>query len=406
MTTVRKDPAADPDDELRLIATMLRDRLEGLSAAVARAIRHDVDYYASTDALSLDDITTTVRANFELVVYGLTGDERFDTSQAEETGTSRAAVGVPLPALMHAYRIGFQMVWAEFKSIAQERTELSRSTLLDATARMWQAQDAFIMAMAAAHRERTTAKILDDASERAALTQHLLEGRVSSEQSLWEIADILRLPHRGPFLAVAAAATTVGRAPLAGIENKLRGIDLSSAWRLLPDQQIGIVYAPSLSAREQVIGLLTRVAVGRVGVSAPFAELADTSRALRYARVAMSGKGEGVNVFDDSVLGVAAVTAPEVTADLAALVLGRLYQLAPEDRDPLFDTFRMWSAVGGNVTDTAERLFVHRNTVRHRLRRIEELTGRSTTAPRDVAELCLAFEVDEHFPVARRPPVS
>ncbi|NED60132.1 PucR family transcriptional regulator, partial [Streptomyces sp. SID10244] len=162
----------------------------------------------------------------------------------------------------------------------------------------------------------------------------------------------------------------------------------------------------SSSARDQVIGLLTRTAVGRVGVSAPFAELADTSRALRYARVAMSGKGEGVSVFDDSVLGVAAVTAPEVTADLAAVVLGRLYQLAAEDRDPLFETFRMWSAVGGNVTDTAERLFVHRNTVRHRLRRIEELTGRSTTAPRDVAELCLAFEVDEHFPVAGRQPLS
>jgi hypothetical protein len=33
------------------------------------------------------------------------------------------------------------------------------------------------------------------------------------------------------------------------------------------------------------------------------------------------------------------------------------------------------------------------NTVRHRLRRTEKHTGRSLSRPRDVAELCLAFEV-------------
>jgi sugar diacid utilization regulator len=38
-------------------------------------------------------------------------------------------------------------------------------------------------------------------------------------------------------------------------------------------------------------------------------------------------------------------------------------------------------------------LFCHPNTVRHRLRRIEKHTGRSLSRPRDVAELCLMFEV-------------
>jgi DNA-binding PucR family transcriptional regulator len=32
--------------------------------------------------------------------------------------------------------------------------------------------------------------------------------------------------------------------------------------------------------------------------------------------------------------------------------------------------------------------------VRYRLRRIEQRTGRSLMRPRDVAELCLAFEVE------------
>ena len=38
-------------------------------------------------------------------------------------------------------------------------------------------------------------------------------------------------------------------------------------------------------------------------------------------------------------------------------------------------------------------LFCHPNTVRYRLHRIEERTGRSLTRPRDIAELCLVFEV-------------
>ena len=37
-------------------------------------------------------------------------------------------------------------------------------------------------------------------------------------------------------------------------------------------------------------------------------------------------------------------------------------------------------------------------TVRHRLHRIEELTGRSLSRPRDLAELCLVFEVERRLP--------
>jgi DNA-binding PucR family transcriptional regulator len=36
--------------------------------------------------------------------------------------------------------------------------------------------------------------------------------------------------------------------------------------------------------------------------------------------------------------------------------------------------------------------------VRHRLHRIEELTGRSLSRPKDIAELCLAFEVEQRLP--------
>jgi DNA-binding PucR family transcriptional regulator len=59
----------------------------------------------------------------------------------------------------------------------------------------------------------------------------------------------------------------------------------------------------------------------------------------------------------------------------------------------LFDTFRVWQDNDASVRGAAEVLFCHPNTVRYRLRRIEKRTGRSLSRPRDVAELCLAFEI-------------
>jgi DNA-binding PucR family transcriptional regulator len=52
---------------------------------------------------------------------------------------------------------------------------------------------------------------------------------------------------------------------------------------------------------------------------------------------------------------------------------------------------------GGSPRTTAELLFCHPNTVRHRLHRIEQRTGRMLSRPRDIAELCLAFEVQRRL---------
>jgi len=382
--------------EISRIADLLAERLDGLAPQVAEAIRRDVDFYRTSPVVPQERIAKTVRDNIDFIVAGMRSND-FDTAMAAETGRTRADDGVPLVSVIHAYRIGFHMVWRRFRELAEQHPELSRDGLLRATELMWEAQDTYIVAMSTAHRERTTQQVLDDATEHAALTEHLLQGRLSTEQSLWEVAELLRLPAHGPYLAIAARTSAIGKQPLPGIENKLRGIDVYSAWRLLPDEQIGIVHVPSGDAQAAVIELLSRLSTTRVGVSAPFDELRDTAQSLRFARIAQAGPGEGVTVFDDSVLGLAAAGSPEISAEVAGSVLGKMYRLPDDDREPLFTTFRAWVGHDGNIADAAQALFVHPNTVRHRLRRIEEMTGRSTSKPRELAELCLAFEVDSRF---------
>jgi DNA-binding PucR family transcriptional regulator len=180
----------------------------------------------------------------------------------------------------------------------------------------------------------------------------------------------------------------------------LSAADIFSAWRLLPDIQVGIAHVATDDKRGAVIALLERQAITRVGVSPPFKDLTDTAQALRYARVALNTRNSragGVTVFEDSLLAVAAVSAPEVTTKVAALILCQFDDLSATEKAVLFQTFRAWTANEGSVANTAAQLFCHPNTVRHRLHRIEARTGRSLTVPNQLAELCLAFEIRQNI---------
>ncbi|MGN0042225.1 PucR family transcriptional regulator, partial [Rhodococcus sp. (in: high G+C Gram-positive bacteria)] len=59
----------------------------------------------------------------------------------------------------------------------------------------------------------------------------------------------------------------------------------------------------------------------------------------------------------------------------------------------LSDTLDAYLDSGGAVESCARKLFVHPNTVRYRLKRITEVTGRDPTNPRDAYVLRIAATV-------------
>jgi hypothetical protein len=251
-------------------------------------------------------------------------------------------------------------------------------------------------AVVAGHRDEQKRQLLAEGSQRSNLLDSLLEGRVFDEWNLREVAGRLRLPINGPFVVVAAHVPIMGDQALPEIESKLRSLDIFSAWRLLPDLQLGIVHVASDRKLDMVVALLSRMTTARVGVSAPFEDLRDTTGALHVARVMVRGPTDStssVAVFDGSILATAAVSAPEAMVKTAGVALDGFGDLPDVDREMLFETFRVWLDNDASVGGAAAVLVCHPNTVRHRLRRIEKHTGRSLSRPRDVAELCLAFEV-------------
>src|SRR6476469_6261141 len=389
------------DEKTRGIVSTLAQRVDELAHDVASAVRAEVDFYKSTGAVADDDLLASCSENLRFALKSLEDGVAFDTSPAVTTGSRRAAAGIPLPAVMDAYRIGSYRLWDAVVDIATEKRGVSRDMMIEATRRIWRFQNVYTDAMTSAHREQTMHQVLEDEAERAALTEALLDGRHITDYSVWEVAQLLRLPLSGPYIVIAAECPTVGKQALPGISAKLRAVDIFSAWRLLPDIQVGIAQVPSSSKRDAMLELIERHAIERVGVSPQFHELTNTAQALRYARVALnarSSKNGCVTVFDNSVLAVAAVSAPEVTKKVAAVILGQFDDLPTEEKDVLLDTFSGWLANKGSVTNAAAQLHVHPNTVRHRLHRIEQFTGRSLGVPDELAEMCLAFAVRENMP--------
>jgi sugar diacid utilization regulator len=251
-------------------------------------------------------------------------------------------------------------------------------------------------AVVAGYRDEQKRHLLAEGSQRSSLVDALLEGRAFDDWSLRDVAGHLRLPINGPFVVIAAHIPSAGDEPLPEIESKLRSLDIFSAWRRQPDLQVGIVHVNSDRKRDGVVALVSRTTTARVGVSAAFKDLRDTPRALHVARVMLRGPTDStssVAVFDGSILATAAVSAPEVMIQTVGAALDGFGDLPDEDRETLFETFRVWQDNDASVRGAAEVLTCHPNTVRHRLRRIEKHTGRSLSRPRDLAELCLAFEV-------------
>jgi hypothetical protein len=251
-------------------------------------------------------------------------------------------------------------------------------------------------AVVAGHRDEQKRQLLGEASQRPFLMDSLLEGRALDRWSLLEAAGCLRLPASGPFVVMAAEVPAVGRDALPEIESKLRSRDVYSAWRLQPDLQVGIVHVKSERRLDEIVALVSRLATNPVGVSSRFDDLHDTPQALHFARVMLRGRPDEaspVAVFDGSILATAAISAPDVMVKLIGNALDGFGDLPDAEREMLFETFRVWQENDASVRSVAEVLICHPNTVRHRLRRIEKRTGRSLSRPRDVAELCLAFEV-------------
>src|ERR1700730_3893356 len=165
----------------------------------------------------------------------------------------RAAVGVPV--IVDGRVWGLATVGSARPGPMPADTEGRISGLAELVAR----------ALVAGYRDEQKRQLLSETSQRPLLIDSVLEGRAIDRWSLCDVAGQLRLPADVPFVVVPAEAPAVGIEALPGIESKLRGRDVYSAWRLQPDLQVGIVHVKSERRLDEILGLVSRLTTKRVG---------------------------------------------------------------------------------------------------------------------------------------------
>jgi DNA-binding PucR family transcriptional regulator len=107
-------------------------------------------------------------------------------------------------------------------------------------------------------------------------------------------------------------------------------------------------------------------------------------------RAGKRGGRRRVHLFDPSPTAALVVAAPDEAARLAEGVLGPVLALPREDRELLLTTLETYLSVEGSAERAGQLLHCHANTVRYRLRRLQDLTGRSLSDLNDVSQLATA----------------
>lgn len=381
-------------------------RLPHLIDQVTDSIVERIDVYRAGQTVCHAELRRSVEHNLRYMVAAMRdpGTARDFTAPAE-TGRRRAQRGAPLPEVLRAFRIGFTSFW----DLLGERFRRSREpetieTLLSAASMIWWLSDEYALALTESYRSATAEVLVAQQQRRSALAEVLFTGEPGPDAGPWEVSKLLGLPPEGDFSVIAAETSGPAEEALPRIERRLADCAVTSVWRLTPALQMGVV-ALRAGQFDELVDLVQRSARTRVGVSPVYTSLRETPRALHLARVALAAIPAGcaeVNVFSSSPFASLLAQDPGEAGRLVRDVLGAVLELPADDRATLLKTMQSWFDHGGSAERAADQLYCHPNTVRYRLRRLHELTGRSLSDPHGVADLSAALQA-MHLSRACRP---
>ncbi|MEU2723874.1 PucR family transcriptional regulator [Streptomyces smyrnaeus] len=364
-----------------LVEEYLR-RLGAHSTAYGRVIPYDQHWQEAEEALRIG--IESIRAPRD--------SPRRDLEHAERLGRRRAQQGLPLELLVHAYREAGRLVWETLLETAAAQTSERMEVVMRSGTMVWSAVDEQTDLLSEAYRA-TELELRRRTDERLrALLDALLDGQCAPELTSRAAAG-LDMPEHGRYaVVVLRLARREGREPF---HRLIRDPGMRIVWRMRADCEVGIVALSEGAGLDALAGLLDGHCLGPGGISPVVEGLAELGWARQLAELALRTcpRGEtGVMRFDRRMPAALVVGRPDLAARLVAEVFGELLAQDPADRAVLLETLEAWLDCEGSAGRAAGRLYCHRNTVFNRLRRLEQLTGRALSRPRDLTEMTLALD--------------
>jgi hypothetical protein len=397
-------------DALERIAAALRTRRDEIVDRGVEQIWSEIPAYGKVrDRRLRDDVRRHVDAHHDLIIRSIAEGRPPDR---DDLGFMRAIAArrvgrVPLGDFMHAFRIYHEVVWGALLDGASD--EELRAALLESAGTLMryinvaasEAGQAYVEAeqLAVAHGDRVRRDLLDD----------LLAGKPPAPGPKLLAAHEAGLHLPVPSVVIVAA-------PLVPPEDEhtLRAVELALA------RAVGSALRPLTVTRQDELVLIARVE----------REISDLVEDLRAVQMRLAGEGTTLAIGVSAVQtglertahayaeahaalerarsGGGVVALPVLSAFDCLTLFGRetargripesVRQFVAEDIGEgriLTSTLLEYVASDFNAKLTAERLFVHPNTARYRLGKIEERTGCNLRSVSDVLDLLIAVRVAE-----------
>ena len=153
--------------------------------------------------------------------------------------------------------------------------------------------------------------------------------------------------------------------------------------------------------QEAITAMIPEVTVS-IGIGRPHRSLVDLRQSYYEAHYAikirkLKGDTSVIASFDDLgsyglLLGLQDTLSLEVFYDS---VLGKLHDYDEQSSSDLVKSLACFLEANGHWGEAAERLYVHRHTLRYRMKRVEEISGRDLGSSQDRMEFWLALKAKE-----------
>ncbi|MBJ7354511.1 MAG: helix-turn-helix domain-containing protein [Thermoleophilaceae bacterium] len=368
-------PTATQEELIALLAP----RLDGLTTRAAERAVSELPEYRDID---VEEIRGGILRDLTLAMAALGGGRELseeDLVDMGDIGRSRARQGIPIQSMLGVYRFTIDEVFGELWDAA-DGGSFSPTEILNLTRSAWGYAGPMLEVAVAAYRAEEIEIAVADSERRTALVHSVLftGGKL-------DVAPLVAagIDPRSTFVAFRARRLDGDFRRLL-LDLKLPGcLDGGMA---APYEQDVIGFAPAAPGLandpETIVGIGTEGRLGDMPRSLQFASRM-VDAAATYGRLGKFGVGS-------LALEVIARSEDDLGQALVDQYLTPLEPLSPAGAE-LVRSIVSFLDNDLNADAAAEELFVHPNTVRNRLRRFEELTGKSLRSIQDLSELQIAL---------------
>ncbi|MHB1527369.1 MAG: PucR family transcriptional regulator [Candidatus Dormibacteria bacterium] len=299
-----------------------------------------------------------------------------ELQQLSRIGGRMASTGVPLDAILRAYRVAALVIWQHVIEVVRNHPEIEAQSVLTGVGPLFDYLDAISVAVSTSYLETRERSRREQDRQYDQFFAEVLGGTADAEMVTKAAAGgtVLDFPYR---LVLVAADDTATEATVA------------TAWMALGAQvalyQASVVALVPAQVKITTLQRHLRAAVGtdsipwEMAVGPVAAQLADIPGAVRATRAALV---VGQILTPQDRLHYASKLHPYLAwlqdlrglRDFVELTLGPLLAREKVRNTPLRETLEVVLAQGG-LSEAARALHIHRHTLLYRMERIEQLIG-------------------------------